>query len=218
MVKSENYINIQGWMVTELNLKGNKLFLYAIIYGFSQGIEGQCYSGSVSYLADWTNSTRQGVMKALKELEDAGLIKGLREKEGSTKTVRYLVNKVYKNMSTKFTSTSKQSLHNNIDDNLVDKKNIKKSSVITVDELDTREKDDRVPITRWGKTWEEFQVECPQEFKNTAKVMFPNPDSQYADARDALNFFYEQNKTSRSMFPEWKWADILIKNLNKQKK
>lgn len=35
MVKPENYITIQGWMRTELDLKGNELNLYAIIYGFT---------------------------------------------------------------------------------------------------------------------------------------------------------------------------------------
>ena len=36
MVKNENYLVIQGWMIAELKLKGNELLIYAIIYGFSQ--------------------------------------------------------------------------------------------------------------------------------------------------------------------------------------
>ena len=35
-VREDNYFAVQGWMVTELKLKGNALMLYAIIYGFSQ--------------------------------------------------------------------------------------------------------------------------------------------------------------------------------------
>ena len=35
-VNPENYITVQGWMVTDLNLKGNELLIYACIYGFSQ--------------------------------------------------------------------------------------------------------------------------------------------------------------------------------------
>ena len=64
-VKDENYINIQGFMVTKLGLKGNELLIYAIIYGFSQ-TEDQVFNGSLQYLADWTNSTKQGVTKNLK--------------------------------------------------------------------------------------------------------------------------------------------------------
>ena len=73
-VKSENYIVIQGYMVKDLKLKGNELLIYAIIYGFSQ-TENQVFSGSLQYLADWTNSTKAGVIKNLKSLIDKGLIK-----------------------------------------------------------------------------------------------------------------------------------------------
>ncbi len=35
-IKADNYIAIQGWMVTELGLKNTELIVYALIYGFSQ--------------------------------------------------------------------------------------------------------------------------------------------------------------------------------------
>ena len=35
-VSPDNYVAIQGWMITDLNLKGNDLLIYAVIYGFSQ--------------------------------------------------------------------------------------------------------------------------------------------------------------------------------------
>lgn len=72
-IKRENYITIQGWMVTDLKLKGNCLFIYAIIYGFSQE-ESQRFTGSRQYLAEWTNSTKRGVEKALATLVEAGLL------------------------------------------------------------------------------------------------------------------------------------------------
>ena len=34
-MENNNYINIQGWMINNLGLKGNALVIYAIIYGFS---------------------------------------------------------------------------------------------------------------------------------------------------------------------------------------
>ena len=73
LVSNENYINIQGWMINELNLSGNNLLVYAIIYGFSQD-DGSVFSGSLQYLADWCNATKQGIQKNLKELVDRGLI------------------------------------------------------------------------------------------------------------------------------------------------
>ena len=72
-IKSDNYIVIQGFMVSDLSLKGNELLIYAIIYGFSQ-TENQWFTGSRQYLADWTNSTTRSVQKCLNSLTDKGLI------------------------------------------------------------------------------------------------------------------------------------------------
>lgn len=73
MIKNENYITIQGFMVNELHLKGNELLVYAIIFGFSQA-KDQRFTGSLQYLAEWTNSTKQGVLKNLKSLVEKGYI------------------------------------------------------------------------------------------------------------------------------------------------
>jgi hypothetical protein len=72
-VKRENFITVQGWMLTDLKLKGNELIIYACIYGFSQA-ENQVFNGSLQYLADWTNSTKRSVMNCLKSLEEKGFI------------------------------------------------------------------------------------------------------------------------------------------------
>ena len=72
-VKDNNYYVIQAFMVKDLKLKGLELNCYAIIYGFSQA-ENQVFNGSLQYLADWTLSTKQGVLKALKSLIDKGYI------------------------------------------------------------------------------------------------------------------------------------------------
>ena len=73
MIKNESYIVIQGFMINELKLKGNDLIVYAIIYGFSQ-LKGQKFNGSLQYLAKWTNSSKQGVLKNLKSLLNQKLI------------------------------------------------------------------------------------------------------------------------------------------------
>lgn len=72
-VKSENFIVVQGWMLKDLGLKGNELLLYACIYGFSQA-DNQKFSGSLQYLADWTNSTKRSVLNNLQSLQDKGYI------------------------------------------------------------------------------------------------------------------------------------------------
>ena len=72
-IKPNNFINIQGWMVTELGLKGNELIIYAIIAGFSQDGESN-FHGSLSYLSEWTNTSKQTVINCLISLHDKGLI------------------------------------------------------------------------------------------------------------------------------------------------
>lgn len=73
-IKDENYLVIQGWMLTKLHLKGNDLLVYAIIYGFSQGA-GHYFNGSLEYLESYTNSTRQGIIKNLNNLVEMGYIR-----------------------------------------------------------------------------------------------------------------------------------------------
>ena len=72
-VNAEQYIVLQGWMISELKLKGNELIIYACIYGFSQ-VENQVFNGGLQYLADWTNSTKQSVVKCIKSLVEKGFV------------------------------------------------------------------------------------------------------------------------------------------------
>ena len=87
-MKSENYITIQGWMRTELNLKGNDLLVYAVIYGFSQDRNSE-FTGSLQYLADWCGATKQGIQKNLKNLLERGLIKKRESEKNGLKFCAY---------------------------------------------------------------------------------------------------------------------------------
>ena len=77
-MKRENYITIQGWMVTELGLSGNELLCYALIYGFSQD-DGSVFSGSSRYICKWLNLTKPSVLKILKSLCEKGLIEKIQK-------------------------------------------------------------------------------------------------------------------------------------------
>jgi uncharacterized phage protein (TIGR02220 family) len=127
-IKREQYITIQGFMLTDLHLKGNELLVYACIYGFSQA-ENQVFNGSLRYLAEWTNSTKQGVIKCLKSLEEKQYI-GKKEKYiNGVKYCEYyatefntLLNKVEWGSQQSLTGGSQQSLPNNKpNDNLFEK-------------------------------------------------------------------------------------------------
>ena len=72
-IQRENFINIQGFMVTDLGLSGDQLLIYAIIYGFSQ-IEGKYYSADLEYMANWIQATESTVISLLESLENQGLL------------------------------------------------------------------------------------------------------------------------------------------------
>ena len=73
MINPETYYTVQGWMVSELGLKGNALAVYAIIYGFSQDGNSE-YQGSARYLAEWLGCSRTTVMNTLKNLVANGYL------------------------------------------------------------------------------------------------------------------------------------------------
>ena len=115
-VNRDNYIVIQGWMVTELGLKGSELIVYALIYGFSQA-ENQVFSGSLQYLADWTNCTKQGVIKTLKSLIEKGYIAKNEKLINSVKFCEYYATK-FNRVLNKVEYPIQQSLPNNIENNI----------------------------------------------------------------------------------------------------
>lgn len=133
-VKRENYITIQGFMLTDLKLKGNELLIYACIYGFSQA-ENQVFNGSLQYLADWTNSTKQGVIKCLKSLEEKqfifkkeNFINGVKFCEYYATKFNTPLNNVDRGIQQSLIPPIKQSLPNNIDNNKNNNKEINKES------------------------------------------------------------------------------------------
>ena len=72
-MKGDSFINICGWMRTELNLKGNELLAYALFWGFSQNGEGS-YHGTLNDLPQWLGCDRRTAMRTIASLEDKGLI------------------------------------------------------------------------------------------------------------------------------------------------
>lgn len=128
-IKNNQYIVVQGWMVNDLQLKGNELLVFAIIHGFSQDGENR-FTGSLQYLADWTSATKQGIMKNLKSLLDKGYIAKEEKYVNGVKFCEYystqftgVLNTVEQGIKQNLTGGIKQSLTNNKDiDNKTDNK------------------------------------------------------------------------------------------------
>ena len=72
-IKNDNYIQISGWMINELELKGNELLLYALIHGFCQ--DGKSvFKGSLNYIMSWLNISKPTCIATIQSLIDKGLI------------------------------------------------------------------------------------------------------------------------------------------------
>lgn len=72
-IKNDNYIQICGWMINELDLKGNELLIYALIHGFCQ--DGKSvFKGSLSYIMAWLNISKPTCITGIQSLIDKGLI------------------------------------------------------------------------------------------------------------------------------------------------
>lgn len=72
-INDNNFIAIQGWMRTRLNLKGNELLIYALIYGFSQDGNSR-FTGSRKYIAEWCGCSLDTVDRSLSSLVSKGLL------------------------------------------------------------------------------------------------------------------------------------------------
>ena len=115
-VKDGNYYLVQSFMVKDLKLKGLEKDIYAIIYGFSQA-ENQTFTGSLQYLSDWTNSTKQGILKTLNSLIAKGLIERKENIINNVKFVEYYTTEFNRGGKLSLIGSIKQSLTNNIEDN-----------------------------------------------------------------------------------------------------
>ena len=72
-LKDTNYIQIQGWMISRLDLKGNELLVYALIHGFCQDGKN-VYNMSFDYIMKWLNSSRSATASSISNLLKKGLI------------------------------------------------------------------------------------------------------------------------------------------------
>ena len=195
-VRNENFILIQGYMINEMKLKGNELLVYAIINGFSQE-ENQVFSGSLQYLADWTNSTKQGVMKNLKSLVEKGyigknekIINGVKFCEYYATKFRRVVNKVDGGMQQSLIGGSKQSCNNNIDINNKDNKiEDKIENIYTSSASSISNNEEEILKNEFEKLWKLYpkKVGKDKSFNKYKKYRTSTNKDEYCTYEEVLN-------------------------------
>ena len=139
IIRSDNHVCLDGWMINELDLSGSELIVYALIWGFTQDGNQWC-TASQAYIAAWANITVRGLIKVLNKLEEKGLLikekntcrKGFECKYRAIRPSEEEQDSEQETEVNKVHIRGEQSSHNNIEDNIEDnidyKENIKRKS------------------------------------------------------------------------------------------
>lgn len=90
-MKKNDYILIQAQMISDLHLKGNELLVFALIHGYTKGGSNTCRA-SLNYIANWIQTGKSAVIKAINNLEEAGYVNRHEYLEGRVKCVEYTTN------------------------------------------------------------------------------------------------------------------------------
>ncbi len=94
-IRNENFYTVLGWMLNVLELKGNELIVFAIIYSFSQDGESE-FNGSLTYLQKFSNIKSQNtVMATLKSLNEKNYILKRPYVKNNVQRVAYKANLEY---------------------------------------------------------------------------------------------------------------------------
>ena len=72
-IKPENYLQIPGWAY-DFPLNFSELAVYSIIYGFTQFVEGQWFTGTRKYLAEWLRCSLDKIQGILNRLVEKGYL------------------------------------------------------------------------------------------------------------------------------------------------
>lgn len=93
-MKDGQFYQISGWMGKYLELRGNDLICFAIIYGFSMDGESQ-FKGNLNYLTGCMFATQPTALLCLKHLLDCNLILKQEELVNGKKHCYYSTNVIY---------------------------------------------------------------------------------------------------------------------------
>ncbi len=93
-MKDGQWYTISGWMGNRLELRGNDLICFAVIYGFSMDGESQ-FKGNLNYLTRCMFATRPTALLSLKHLLECNLILKQEELINGKKHCYYATNVIY---------------------------------------------------------------------------------------------------------------------------
>jgi len=107
------YIVIQDWMISDLQLKGNELLTYALIYGFSQDGESE-FKGSLKYISEFLGVSKRTAQRSIENLVDRGIVEKRVEEISGVKFNRYMAHEKADTLIDKMTTGYSQNDHGGI--------------------------------------------------------------------------------------------------------
>ena len=107
------YIVIQDWMISDLQLKGNELLTYALIYGFSQDGESE-FKGSLKYISEFLGVSKRTAQRSIENLVDRGIVEKRVEEISGVKFNRYIAHEKADTPIDKMTTGYSQNDHGGI--------------------------------------------------------------------------------------------------------
>ena len=107
------YIVIQDWMITNLQLRGNELLTYALIYGFSQDGESE-FKGSLKYISEFLGISKSTAQRSIEKLVDRGIVEKRVEEISGVKFNRYMAHEKTDTPIVKMTTGCSQNDHGGI--------------------------------------------------------------------------------------------------------
>ena len=107
------YIVIQDWMISDLQLKGNELLTYALIYGFSQDGESE-FKGSLKYISEFLGISKSTAQRSIEKLVDRGIVEKRVEEISGVKFNRHMAREKADTPIVKMTTGYSQNDHGGI--------------------------------------------------------------------------------------------------------
>ncbi len=192
-------------MVSELNLSGNELLCYALIYGFSQDGES-VFSSSSKYISEWLNVSQKTVFSLLQRLIEKNLIEKVDKIVNGVRLCDYKATSYpMKKLQYPYEDSS---YHNNIYNNKKENNNI---NIIIKEKKENTGSKNKEPVVEFGEC---KRVRLSQTQYNNLKSKYKNideaieildtylgckQDSKYNNNHDHYSFF----KTN-----SWVWNNV----------
>ena len=184
MINDFCYITILAPMITRLKLKGNELLIFAIIHGFSQ--DGQThFTGSISYLNQWTGLDKSTIIAVLKKLVEKEYLQKFEFERNRVRVCEYSSNYFEVLERLKNTTGVVGKSDNPMSENPTGV--VGKSDTILIEDINMNKNRD-IPGQSPGFLFPEMEVAQPKKEEEKAiKTLFRN--SKVADMTEFLKHF-----------------------------